>query len=162
VGDLWNVPASQFDAILCRGVLNDVLDEDRLRSVCAVFARALLPRGVLVLDVREWNVTAERKAREPLFRKRVETERGLLTFTSRTRLDEEHRRLIVAEEHTLEKDGDVRSSQHEFVMQCWTREELHACLARAGFGAIAYFGAYDPAIAAGATDRLVAVGQLQV
>ena len=31
---------------------------------------------------------------------------------------------------------------------------------RGGFSSVAYFGAYDPAVHAGATDRLVAVAQL--
>jgi SAM-dependent methyltransferase len=162
VGDLWNVAAAQFDAILCRGALDDALDDDRRRSICSVFARALSPGGVAVLDVRDWDATAERRTREPLFRKRVDTGRGRLTFTSVTRLDQDHRRLLMEEEYILDHDGDRRASQHEFVRQCWTRDELHTCLVRAGFGAVAYFGAYDPAVAVGATDRLVAVGQLQV
>jgi hypothetical protein len=45
-------------------------------------------------------------------------------------------------------------------MQCWTHDELDSYLKRAGFGAIAYFGAYDVTVAAGAADRLVAVAQL--
>jgi hypothetical protein len=36
---------------------------------------------------------------------------------------------------------------------------LESHLSRAGFGAIAYFGAYDAAILAGETDRLVVVAQ---
>jgi hypothetical protein len=46
------------------------------------------------------------------------------------------------------------------VMRCWTRSELESVFVRSGFGSVAYFGAYDPAIHAGATDRLVAVTQL--
>ena len=38
--------------------------------------------------------------------------------------------------------------------------ELESLLRLAGFGPAAYFGAYDPAVPAGATDRLVAVAQL--
>jgi hypothetical protein len=37
---------------------------------------------VLILDVREWAASFERKTREPLFRKPVSTERGELTFTA--------------------------------------------------------------------------------
>jgi hypothetical protein len=44
-------------------------------------------------------------------------------------------------------------------MQCWTRDELQSVLTRSGFGEVAYFGAYDASIQAGATDRLVAVAQ---
>ena len=45
-------------------------------------------------------------------------------------------------------------------MRCWTRSELDSVLECAGFGSVAYFGAYDPAVSSGATDRLVAVAQL--
>ena len=159
VGDILTLPASQHDAILCRGVLNDLVDARDRQSVFRVFRRALQPEGVLVLDVREWHGTAERKAREPLFRKSVPTERGTLTFTSVTELDTEDRRLVVTERHTLEEHGREHERAYEFVMQCWTRDELDACLRRAGFGAVAYFGAYDSSVAAGATDRLVAVAQ---
>jgi hypothetical protein len=115
---------------------------------------------VLVLDVREWHATAERKAREPLFRKSVATDRGVLTFTSVTELDWNARRLIVEECHTLDDHGRERSADYQFVMQCWTRDELHVSLRRAGFAAVACFGAYDVTIAEGATDRVVAVAQL--
>src|SRR5262249_54065128 len=47
-------------------------------------ARTLRPHGALILDVREWGASAERKTREPIFRKRVSTDRGELTFTSVT------------------------------------------------------------------------------
>ncbi len=159
VGDMSAVPAARYDAILCRGVLNDIVDDRTREEVIAVFGHALRPRGVLVLDVREWDATAERKAREPLFRKSVSTERGTLTFTSVTALDVNARRLIVTERHTLDDHGVVRSADYQFVMQCWTRDELDGALRRAGFGRVDYFGAYDVGVSAGATDRLVAVAQ---
>jgi SAM-dependent methyltransferase len=157
VGDILTPPASHYDAILCRGVLNDLIDDRAREAVFGIFRRALRPKGALILDVREWTASAERKAREPLFRKAVATPRGTLTFTSVTEVDREHRRLVVTERHTLEDDGPERSRDYTFVMQCWTRDELDAGLRRAGFGAGAFFGAYDVAVAAGATDRLVAV-----
>ena len=161
VGNISTPPLSKkYDAILCRGVLNDVVDEPDRHAVFAAFGRALRPGGVLILDVREWEATAVRKAREPLYRKSVATSRGTLTFTSVTELDPTDRRLILTERHTLHDDGCERSSDYQFVMRCWTRDELHSCLRAAGIGAVACFGAYDAAVAAGATDRLVAVGQL--
>ena len=51
------------------------------------------------------------------------------------------------------------SANYEFVMRCWQREELDALLVRYGLGDVEYFGAYDPAIELGATDRIVAVAQ---
>jgi len=160
VDDISALPTARYDAILCRGVLNDFVDEDSRRAAFDSFGRALQPEGVLILDVREWGATAERKAREPVFRKSVATDRGKLTFTSVTELDPTDRRLIVSERHTLNDNGSEICSDYVFVMRCWTREELHSSLRLSGFGAITCFGAYDSAVGAGATDRLVAVSQL--
>src|SRR4029078_12895592 len=89
VADILAPTTDRYAAILCRGVLNDIIDDDRRDAVFAAFARALRPHGALILDVREWSASAERKAREPLFRKRVSTDRGELTYTSVTELDAE-------------------------------------------------------------------------
>ena len=101
-----------------------------------------------------------RKAREPMFRKTVATERGTLTFTSVTELNANDRQLVLTERHTLNDDGHERSSDYRFVMQCWTQDELDSHLTRSGFGARTYFGAYADDVAAGRTDRLIAVAQL--
>ena len=115
---------------------------------------------MLIFDVREWQATLERKQREPVFRKSVDTERGKLTFTSITELDPDTRQLLIEETHTLVGDAGEHSSQFHFVMRCWTRSELDFALASSGFGHVAYFGAYDPAVEAGATDRLIVVATL--
>ena len=155
------LPVHRFDAILCRGVLNDFVDERDRKAVVVTFAKALRPGGVLILDVREWEASAERKAREPVFRKSVATDRGTLTFSSVTELDPENRRLLLSERHTLvDDDGQERSSDYQFVMRCWTPTELQSYLMSAGFAEATYFGAYDGAVQAGRTDRLVAVAQL--
>jgi SAM-dependent methyltransferase len=160
VADILAPAATRYAAILCRGVLNDFVDDDRRDAVFAAFARALRPNGALILDVREWGASAERKTREPLFRKRVSTDRGELTFTSVTELDAEHRLLLISERHELVGQGEERVSDYQFVMRCWDREELNMLFARHGFGNIQYFGAYDPGVEPGATDRLVAAAQL--
>ena len=89
----------------------------------------------------------------------MDTDRGRLTFTSVTDLDPPTRCLLLKETHTLEAGGRERSWDYEFVMRCWTTAELDSLLRLNGFESIAYFGAYDPAVAQGATDRLVAVAQ---
>jgi len=160
VADITVPPTARYDAILCRGVLNDILDDDRRDAVFTAFARALRSNGALILDVRDWSASAERKTREPLFRKRVSTDRGELTFTSITELDAEHRLLLISERHELVGRGDERVSDYQFVMRCWEREELRMLFARHAFGNVQYFGAYDHKVALGATDRLVAVAQL--
>ncbi len=159
VGDIRALPPARYHAIVCRGVLNDFVDDEARVSVFAAFARALQPAGVLILDVREWEATMDRKRREPVFRKTILTDRGKLTFTSTTELDPEGQRLLLSETHTLVDEAGEHSSHYRFVMRCWTRSELESVLERGGFGAVAYFGAYDPAIHAGATDRLIAVAQ---
>jgi len=160
VGDLLALPAARYDGILCRGVLNDFVNDDARVSVFDAFAGALRRPGVLILDVREWGATKDRKQREPVFRKSVTTDRGKLTFTSNTEPDPEHQQLLLSETHILVNDAGEHSSNYRFVMRCWTRTELESLFERSGFGPVAYFGAYDPAVHAGATDRLIAVAQL--
>ena len=160
VGDILTGSTERYDAILCRGVLNDIVDDTARNAAFDGFARSLRLGGVLVLDVREWDASAARKAREPVFRKRVSTDRGELTFTSVTELDPEHRRLLISEKHALVLGKQERVSAYQFVMRCWTRSELRSSLSQYGFQDVAYFGAFDPAVEAGATDRIVAVAQL--
>jgi SAM-dependent methyltransferase len=160
VGDLLDLPPARYDAILCRGVLNDFVDADARQRVFNAFGSALRPGGVLILDVREWEATKERKLREPLFRKSVVTGRGTLTFTSYTDVDMDNQQLILSESHALVDDAGEHSSNYQFVMRCWTSAELDRALERAGFGDIAHHGAYDRSVEFGATDRLVAVSQL--
>ena len=160
VGDLLALPAATYDGILCRGVLNDFVDDEARSAVFAAFAGALRRCGILIFDVREWEGTRDRKQREPVFRKRVATDRGTLTFTSITALDLESHRLLLSETHTLIDEAGEHSSDYRFVMRCWTRRELESAFARSGFGAVSYFGAYDPAVPGGTTDRLIVVAQL--
>ena len=59
------------------------------------------------------------------------------------------------------REGVEESSDNQFVMRCWTREELDSVLSLSGFDAPTYFGAYDATIAAGASDRLVVTTRLR-
>lgn len=156
-GDMLDLPHHQYDGVLCRGVLNDLLDDPSREQAFSMFGHALRPGGVLILDVREWTGSVERKEREPLFRKRVSTEHGELTFSSQTTLDEHARRLLIAERHELLCDDVRHVAEFSFAMRCWEQEELRALLARHGFDDVQSFGAYDPQIGIGTTDRLVIV-----
>jgi SAM-dependent methyltransferase len=149
----------RYDAVLCRGVLNDIVDDGGRDAAFDRFAEALGSGSVLILDVREWHSSAERKEREPVFRKRVATDRGELTFTSVTTLDSDRRQLLISEQHLLTGEGREQVSNYEFVMRCWTRDELQSRLTRSGFAQASYFGAYDLDVPAGTTDRLVVVAQ---
>jgi len=161
VGNLLSLTArTAFDGILCRGVLNDFLDDASRQQVFQVFAHVLRKSGVLVLDVREWRATVLRKTREPFWKRQVETERGLLTFQSQTILEEETRTLHITERHQLQQGEELITADYAFAMRCWLQEELHALLVQAGFEALHYFGNYNSQIPVGATDRMVAVARL--
>jgi SAM-dependent methyltransferase len=158
VGDILDLPETvPYDAVLCRGVLNDLLEESGRRKAFHSFAKALVFRGVLILDVRDWETTVTRKTREPTFEKSVDTPRGHLTFRSVTQLEPETRRLIISEQHTLRQYGQEKVSNYDFSMRCWTSAELHDGLTEAGFEPLEYFGSYDRQVPVGASDRRVCV-----
>jgi SAM-dependent methyltransferase len=161
LGDMASRGGTTYDAVLCRGVLNDPTPPLRLK-LFDVFASSLRPGGVLIADVREWTSSADRKRAEPLFRKRVVTERGLLTFTSITALHEPGHRLLISERHTILDDQGERSVDFEFVMHCWTSGELLEATTSTGFINARLFGAYQDGITVGATDRLVVVATRDV
>jgi 2-polyprenyl-3-methyl-5-hydroxy-6-metoxy-1,4-benzoquinol methylase len=146
-----------YDAIVCRGVLNDVLGEAERAAVLGAFGRALRPGGVLLLDAREWEGSVARKTGEPVTERRVATPRGTLRYRSVTRPDPAARRLLVSERHTLTSAGGERTAEHELVMQCWTVEELRAGLEAAGFEAFERVDGYVAGSAAGFEDRIVAL-----
>jgi SAM-dependent methyltransferase len=161
VGDILTLPYEpSYDGILCRGVLNDLLEDHGRQEVFCNFARVLRPAGVLILDVREWHGTVHRKRRENVFEATCDTTRGQLTFRSVTDLDHQQRRLLIVEHHTLKTNDVETSSSYDFIMRCWTLEELHHHLTQAGFTAMEYFGGYDRTIPPGSTDRLVSVACL--
>lgn len=162
-GDLLALPFGRqtFDAVLCRGVLNDLLDDASRSEALNALAEVLRPGGALVMDVREWDASVRRKTREPVLEKTVGTPRGTLTFRSVTRLDHQTRRLHISERHTLQTPGGGEDvSDYEFVMRCWTREELQSRLTAAGFESVEYLGSYDRETHAEAADRIVIVASL--
>jgi ubiquinone/menaquinone biosynthesis C-methylase UbiE len=159
LGDLLALPAGRlYDAIVCRGVLNDLVDGDARAAVFDEFARVLRPRGALLLDVRDWEATVVRKTAQPVSEKRVTTPRGVLTFRSETRLDPATRRLLVSERHTLTTESGETTAPYDFAMKCWTREELDGGLHAAGFGGVEHSPSYGDAPPLG--DRVVVAASL--
>lgn len=159
--DLAAEPLSGFHAVLCRGVLNDVLDDPDRKAVFHSLASALTDGGILILDVRDWETTRRRVSREPLFRKSVETSRGNLTFTSLSRLDPAKSLLLLKERHFLTGGGETIVAEHDFAMRCWTPEELHLNLEAVSFHDIIYLGDYDTTVPVGTTDRIVVAATLK-
>ncbi|CAA9529745.1 MAG: hypothetical protein AVDCRST_MAG85-3563 [uncultured Solirubrobacteraceae bacterium] len=107
---------ASFDVIACRGVLNDVVEDDGRQAVLDRFAAHLEPGGVLVLDVRELDATRERYAGG----RHLERE----GFVSDGRMEGD---LL----HVVERLGDDVS---DAVIRPWSVEEVERRLAAAGFG----------------------------
>jgi SAM-dependent methyltransferase len=159
-GDLLALPAGAgFDAIVCRGVLNDLVETAERAAVFGAFARALRPGGALLFDVRDWDASVAGKTAQPVSERRTATPRGRLVFRSVTRLDPATRRLLIAERHTLTTESGETTASNDFVMRCWSRGELETGLRAAGFEAMEYAGTYEGA-PLGVGDRIVVAASL--
>jgi glycine/sarcosine N-methyltransferase len=149
VGDLrsWR-PAKPAAAVLCRGVLNDLLAEDERRDALAGLAAMLRPGGLLLADVRDRERSAERYAEGRRVERRASTERGPVVLRSETRMEPERRELVVDERIEVQRE----EHRFEFRMRPWTADELREGLAAAGFDGVELL---DPAAAGAREDRLV-------
>jgi SAM-dependent methyltransferase len=129
-GDLAALPFSSesFAGVLCRGVLNDVLHDRQRDVILRELARVLCPNGRLLLDVRDWQRTFDRYGEGLHVRRMLTTDDGrTVRFETHTEADPEAQRLLIHE--TVEVGGSALTS--EFVMRCWTKEELEHRLVRA-------------------------------
>lgn len=122
---------ASFDAIACRGVLNDLIDDEDRDAVLGAFARHLHPGGVLVLDVRELSGTAQRYGTGRQTEQVIDTARGRLTYSSSGSCD--GKLLRVAERHELHCHTGAVVAEHVLFMRPWTAAELRDRLTRAGF-----------------------------
>jgi 2-polyprenyl-3-methyl-5-hydroxy-6-metoxy-1,4-benzoquinol methylase len=69
VGDLRTAgSAESFDAVVCRGVLNDLLEDAERQAALDRLALVVRPGGVLVLDVRDWSQNGRVGSRTPSLR----------------------------------------------------------------------------------------------
>ncbi|MEU8228392.1 class I SAM-dependent methyltransferase [Actinoplanes sp. NPDC048967] len=123
--------ASEYDAVTCRGVLNDmVTDADREAAITSLTA-SLRPGGLLFLDVREEEASrlrADGASRSAVARLGGRRE---LRFSSRSRWREGL--LHVEERYELLVDGRTEEeSSYDFTMRPWSRNELTAMLRRHG------------------------------
>ncbi|WP_170153858.1 class I SAM-dependent methyltransferase [Actinoplanes italicus] len=120
-----------YDAVTCRGVLNDMItDRDRAAAVRSL-AGCLRPGGLLFLDVREERASRER-ADGTLQRRQADLGDGAkLTFTTRTTW--EQGTLRVEERYDVTRPGapDQRAG-YDFTMRPWTEPELRAVLRDSG------------------------------
>jgi SAM-dependent methyltransferase len=128
-GDLTSFNhARQFRAILCRGVLNDLLTDNDRQEVARQFAKLLAPGGVLLLDVRDWLRTVDRYRARPRATQAIDlADGGRLTFQSETTLDPSTRQMMISETFQFRGGGSstVECYSSEFRMRCWSALELH-------------------------------------
>jgi glycine/sarcosine N-methyltransferase len=131
----WQPPEC-VAGVLCRGVLNDlVADRDRLGAFAA-FAAWLCADGVLIADVRDWEATAARYATDRRRESSVQRAGRTLRFSSETELDAARHVMRVHERYVGMLDGVTAEENCEFLMRCWTVEEVRAHAAAAGFAAL--------------------------
>lgn len=121
-----------YQAVTCRGVLNDIVEDVDRDAVLGSFATSLRPEGLLLLDVREENGSRERADGTP-HRRTVEVRPDTcLDFTSTVTWDAGL--LHVREQYVLHVAGAApQESTFDFVMRPWSEEELLRRLSAAGF-----------------------------
>ena len=159
IADLLNISfGCPFDAVLCRGVLNDFVEETDRRSIFLQFAAWLRGGGIVIFDVREWTRTLARYSKAPLHRRTIELLNGVLRFQSETALDIESHRLLVQERFDLEAVGVRTAIENDFIMRCWTPDEVFTHLSKAGLEHIGRHSAYGEGDRAW-SDRLVIVAR---
>jgi ubiquinone/menaquinone biosynthesis C-methylase UbiE len=124
VADLsvWR-PQSPFDGALCRGVLNDITDDEGRQAALNSVYSMLRPGGLLVLGVREIERTRVRYKREPVITRSAE---GVF-FRSEAQFIGD----VVRVQETI-SSADERAD-FEFRMRPWSLTEVDERAAAAGF-----------------------------
>lgn len=135
-GDLCALASSvPYQAVTCRGVLNDMTTDPERDGVLQSFRGVLSDDGMLVLDVREAEASRRRADGVPRRRTADLGARGVLEFTSSLTWD--GGLLRVAEDYTLRPPGLPADHQRfAFAMRPWTTTEIRERLASAGFSRV--------------------------
>lgn len=143
-----------YDAVTCRGVLNDMTSDDERDLAIGSLTRCLRAGGLLFLDVREARASRQRAdGQERAILVEIDSARQL-RFSSRTHWRRPF--LQVEESYQLVVDGRLQhDSRYSFTMRPWSKTELSSALRRHGMR--------DVKIAAGVgrrtQDRLFVVAE---
>lgn len=125
-----------FDAVVARGVLNDLVTDQERADALRAFAGLTRGGGVVVLDVRE--ALASRRRADGAWRTTHArlADGSLLRFSSRPTWDDG--RIVVEERYELDGGGGQPPDVGEYVfeMRPWAREEVRRLLTSAGFARI--------------------------
>jgi SAM-dependent methyltransferase len=148
-GELASRVGGGFDALLCLGnSLPHLLTPAELSAALADFARCLRPRGLLLIQNRNFDRVLARRDRwmEPQAHREGDGEWLFLRF-----YDFEPEGMLLFHVVTLRREGAREWSQQVASKRLWPqrRNELVAALTTAGFAAITCFGdmqgkPYDP------------------
>ena len=134
LGDILVLEATaDFDAVLCRGVLNDLTEETERATAIDRLGGVLRPGGVLIVDVRDREASIERITRQPLVQHVVDLARGTLRYRSDRRIDAAAGLIVSEERFELTTPAGVERASAAFAMRPWSPDELRAHLTRAGF-----------------------------
>lgn len=148
--------SSKYQAVTCRGVLNDLTTDAERDAALRGLRRALADGGMLMLDVRETEGSRRRADGVPRHRTADLGARGVLHFTSTVTWEAGF--LHVAEDYKkLGVPGSPPNhSRFDFVMRPWNAQEIRERLTAAGFGHI------EVGSGAGRTtgDRLFVIARL--
>lgn len=119
----------RFDAVLCRGVLNDLLTDDDRDGAVRGLANHLDRGGLLILDARDADASVDRYSEPTTHRKILRTCAGDLVFSSRVEASDGL--LVCDERHEWRQPKGVVVAEHRFLMRPWTPDELRTRLRRA-------------------------------
>ena len=124
--------AGGFDAITCRGVLNDLVEDDERDAALASFAALLPPGGLLFLDIREADASRQRADGQVRQVDALLETGATLRFTSRPFWRSPC--LVVEERYGLiSSDGAWSVHDYVFAMRPWECSEIEDRLAARGF-----------------------------
>ncbi|WP_327404593.1 methyltransferase domain-containing protein [Streptomyces sp. NBC_01288] len=143
---------SPYQAVICRGVLNDMITDLERDAVLVSLESSLRQGGLLILDVRDEHGSRARADGTP-HERTVELGPGkLLIFTSTVTW--QAGLLRVHEQYDLlARDEPRRRSSYDFTMRPWSRAELRERLSTAGFHDIEI----GPGVGRKTADRLFIV-----
>jgi SAM-dependent methyltransferase len=124
-----------YQAVMCRGVLNDMTTDTERDAVLRAFADALTDGGFLFLDVREAEGARQRADGIPRHRTVDLGALGVLRYTSTVTW--QAGQIHVLEDSELRRP-DTPTDHHvfEFTMRPWSTRELRERLGAAGFNHI--------------------------